>query len=75
MGNDILLSEIVGVRPRFCPRHCVSGRRYNRICLARDVIPAGFSIKADGGATFSVAVVAEDAGMAQPVDVIIFHGN
>lgn len=76
MANDGLLAEITGRRPRFFrPGTAYLDDIAARICLELDVVPVGFSVNADGGATFPASVVADVVGKSQPGDVIISHGN
>lgn len=76
MGNDQVLAELTGERPRFFrPGTAYLDNVATQICHALDVVPAGFSVNADGGATFPAATVADIVGRAQPGDVIICHGN
>jgi hypothetical protein len=39
------------------------------------LVPAGFSINADGGATYPAPTVAREAAKARPGDILICHGN
>ena len=76
MGNDEVLAELTGERPRFFrPGTAYLDNVATQICHALDVVPVGFSVNADGGATFPAATVADIVGRAQPGDVIICHGN
>ncbi len=43
--------------------------------LGQGLIPAGFSINADGGATYPAALVASETAKARPGDIILAHGN
>lgn len=76
MSNDRLLTEITGKRPRFFrPGTAFLDEVASEICLALGVIPTGFSINADAGATYPADVVAAETAQAQPGDIIISHGN
>ncbi|WP_267277198.1 polysaccharide deacetylase family protein [Arthrobacter sp. CDRTa11] len=76
MSNDNLLRKITGKRPRFFrPGTAYLDDVAAEICLALGVIPTGFSINADAGATYSASVVAAETAKARPGDIIISHGN
>jgi peptidoglycan/xylan/chitin deacetylase (PgdA/CDA1 family) len=76
MTNDAALKQLTGARPRFFR----SGTAYLDDVAAQIVgvlglTPIGFSINADGGATFPAPTVAREAAKARPADIIICHGN
>lgn len=76
MTNDAVLTQLTGARPRFFR----SGTAHlddiaADIVRRLDVVPTGFSINADGGATYPAATVAREAAKARPGDIIICHGN
>lgn len=76
MTNDTLLTEITGKRPRFFrPGTAFLDEVATEIAYALGAIPAGFSINADGGATYSAEMVAAETVRARPGDIIISHGN
>lgn len=76
MSNDNLLTEITGKRPRFFrPGTAYLDDVATEICLALGVVPTGFSINADAGATYPASVVAAETAKARPGDIIISHGN
>ena len=76
MTNDKLLTEITGKRPRFFrPGTAFLDEVAAEICHALGTIPAGFSINADGGATYPKELVAKVTAKARPGDIIISHGN
>lgn len=76
MANDAILGEITGKRPRFFrPGTAFLDDIASEICHTLGVVPAGFSVNADGGATYPAAVVARETGLAKPGDIIICHGN
>jgi peptidoglycan/xylan/chitin deacetylase (PgdA/CDA1 family) len=76
MSNDNLLAQITGKRPRFFrPGTAYLDDVAAEISLALGVVPTGFSINADGGATYPAAVVAAETAKARPGDIIISHGN
>ena len=76
MTNDAVLTDLTGVRPRFFR----SGTAHlddvaAQICHALGVIPAGFRINADAGATYPASTVAAETSAAVAGDIIIAHGN
>jgi peptidoglycan/xylan/chitin deacetylase (PgdA/CDA1 family) len=76
MTNDATLTQLTGTRPRFFR----AGTAFLddiavQIIGALGLTPAGFSINADGGATYPAATVAREAAKARPGDIIICHGN
>jgi peptidoglycan/xylan/chitin deacetylase (PgdA/CDA1 family) len=76
MTNDRLLTEITGKRPRFFrPGTAFLDEVAAEICRSLGAIPAGFSINADGGATYRKQLVADVTAKARPGDIIISHGN
>ncbi len=76
MSNDALLTAISGRRPRFFrPGTAFLDDVAAEISLALGLIPAGFSINADGGATYPAALVASETAKARPGDIILAHGN
>lgn len=76
MTNDNLLTEINGERPRFFrPGTAFLDEIATEIAYALGTVPAGFSINADGGATYPPHMVAAETGKARPGDIIISHGN
>ncbi|HEY8701377.1 MAG TPA: polysaccharide deacetylase family protein [Arthrobacter sp.] len=76
MTNDAVLTKLTGARPRFFR----SGTAYLDD-VAVDIVgvlgltPTGFSINADGGATYPAATVTREAAKARDGDIIICHGN
>ncbi|MDQ0823622.1 peptidoglycan/xylan/chitin deacetylase (PgdA/CDA1 family) [Arthrobacter sp. V4I6] len=76
MSNDSLLTEITGKRPGFFrPGTAYLDDVAAEITLALGVIPTGFSINADAGATYPAPKVAAETAKARPGDIIISHGN
>ncbi|MFS0718934.1 polysaccharide deacetylase family protein [Arthrobacter sp. 1P04PC] len=76
MTNDATLAQLTGTKPRFFrPGTAYLNDVAADIVTALGLTPAGFSVNADGGATYPVATVAREAGKAGPGDVIICHGN
>lgn len=76
MSNDTLLTEITGKRPRFFrPGTAYLDDVAAEISLALGLVPTGFSINADAGATYPASVVAAETVRAVPGDIIISHGN
>lgn len=76
MTNDATLTQLTGARPRYFR----SGTAYlddvaTQIIGALGLTPTGFSINADGGATYPAATVAREAAKARTGDIIICHGN
>lgn len=76
MANDAILTQLTGARPRFFR----SGTAYlddvaAKIVAYLGLTPTGFSINADGGATYPAATVAREAAKARDGDIIICHGN
>ncbi|MDQ0118680.1 peptidoglycan/xylan/chitin deacetylase (PgdA/CDA1 family) [Pseudarthrobacter defluvii] len=76
MANDAQLTAVTGSRPRYFR----SGTAYlddvaADIVNSLGITPAGFSINADGGATFPPDTVTREAAKATPGDIIICHGN
>lgn len=76
MVNDQILLDITGSRPRFFrPGTAFLDDVAAEIAHAVGTIPTGFSINADGGATYSAPMVAAETAAARPGDIIISHGN
>jgi peptidoglycan/xylan/chitin deacetylase (PgdA/CDA1 family) len=76
MTNNKLLTEITGKRPRFFrPGTAFLDDVAADIARALGVVPAGFSINADGGSTYPKELVAAETAKARPGDIIISHGN
>lgn len=76
MTNDAILTEITGKRPRFFrPGTAYLDEVATEIAHSLKTIPTGFSINADGGATYTAEMVAAETGMGLPGDIIISHGN
>ncbi|MBP2217045.1 peptidoglycan/xylan/chitin deacetylase (PgdA/CDA1 family) [Arthrobacter sp. CAN_C5] len=76
MANDAVLTDLAGKRPRFFrPGTAYLDDVAAEICLALNLIPAGFSINGDGGSTYTAASVAAEAAAAGPGDIIIAHCN
>lgn len=76
MISDAILTQLSGTRPRFFrpgTAHLddVAADIVGRLGL----VPTGFSINADGGATYPAPTVAREAAKARPGDIIICHGN
>jgi peptidoglycan/xylan/chitin deacetylase (PgdA/CDA1 family) len=76
MTNDAGLKQLTGARPRFFrPGTAYLDDVAAQIVGVLGLAPIGFSINADGGATFPAATVAREAAKARPSDIIICHGN
>ena len=76
MTNDATLTQLTGKRARFFR----GGTAYLDdvacdIVTSLGLVPTGFSINADGGATYPAATVAKEASVARPGDIVICHGN
>ncbi|MBG6216025.1 peptidoglycan/xylan/chitin deacetylase (PgdA/CDA1 family) [Arthrobacter sp. CAN_A6] len=76
MGNDAVLTALTGQRPRFFrPGTAYLDDVSARICSDLGLIPAGFSINGDGGATYPAGTVTTETRAAGPGSIIIAHGN
>lgn len=76
MINDARLTELTGRRPRFFrPGTAYLDEISVEIVRSLGLIPVGFSINGDGGATFPAATVTREISRAQSGDIIISHGN
>lgn len=76
MANDARLTELTGQRPRyFRPGTAHLDEVAAEIVRALGVIPVGFSVNGDGGATFPAATVAHEVSRAHAGDIVIIHGN
>lgn len=76
MNNFAVLTQLTGVRPRFFrPGTAFFDEIAAQIVGRLGHTPTGFSINADGGATYPAATVAREATKARPGDIIICHGN
>jgi peptidoglycan/xylan/chitin deacetylase (PgdA/CDA1 family) len=76
MANNAVLADLTGKQPRFFrPGTAYLDDVAAQICLALGLIPAGFSINGDAGATYPAAAVAAETASAVPGDIIIAHGN
>jgi peptidoglycan/xylan/chitin deacetylase (PgdA/CDA1 family) len=76
MTNDAALMQLTGTRVRFFrPGTAYLDDAAADLVGAMGLTPAGFSINADGGATYPVATVAREAAKARPGEIIICHGN
>lgn len=76
MVNARMLAELTGTWPRFFR----SGTAHiddvaASVCLDLGMIPVGFTINGDGGATFPASLVSQEVGRARAGDIIIAHGN
>ncbi|MEW1808150.1 polysaccharide deacetylase family protein [Pseudarthrobacter sp. NPDC080039] len=76
MTNDALLTEMTGSRPRyFRPGTAYLDDVAATIVSSLGVSAVGFSINADGGATYPAATVTTETAKAKPGDIILCHGN
>jgi peptidoglycan/xylan/chitin deacetylase (PgdA/CDA1 family) len=74
--NNAVLEDLTGRRPRFFrPGTAYLDDISAQIVRAVGLIPVGFSINGDGGATFPAPTVAHDVSAAAPGDIVIAHGN
>lgn len=76
MTNAHTLEELTGYRPRFFR----SGTAHlddvaASVCRDLGMIPAGFTVNGDAGATYPADVVVQEVSGARARDVIIAHGN
>lgn len=76
MTNDARLTELTGTRPRlFRPGTAHLDEVAAEIVRALGVIPVGFTINGDGGATLPASAVTREISRAQRGDIVICHGN
>lgn len=76
MTNDARLTDLTGKRPRFFrPGTAYLDEVSAEIIRSLGLIPAGFTINGDGGATFPAATVTREISRARAGDIVIAHGN
>lgn len=76
MTNTSVLAQLTGISPRlFRPGTAYLDEVAANIVKALGMTPTGFSINADGGATYPAATVASETSKARSGDIIICHGN
>jgi peptidoglycan/xylan/chitin deacetylase (PgdA/CDA1 family) len=76
MDNDARLTDLTGHRHRyFRPGTAYLDEVSAEIVRAVGLIPVGFTINGDAGATYPAATVAREVSRARAGDVIIIHGN
>jgi len=76
MINDARLTELTGKRPRFFrPGTAYLDEVSAEITSSLGLIPVGFTINGDGGATFPAATVTREISRAQAGDIVISHGS
>ncbi|MET3812379.1 polysaccharide deacetylase family protein [Arthrobacter sp. UYEF3] len=76
MTNDARLIELTGQRAHFFrPGTAHLDEVSAGIVRALGLIPVGFSINGDGGATFPAATVTQEISRARAGDIVIVHGN
>lgn len=77
MASNALISDLTGgIQPRFFrPGTAHLDDVAADICLALGLIPTGFSINADAGATYPARVVTAETMRAVAGNIIIAHGN
>ncbi|WP_427169901.1 polysaccharide deacetylase family protein [Arthrobacter sp. 92] len=76
MISDARLADLTGRRPRFFrPGTAFMDDVAVEIVRALGIIPVGFSVNGDGGATFPAATVTREVSRARAGDVVICHGN
>ncbi|MDN4643344.1 polysaccharide deacetylase family protein [Arthrobacter sp. PsM3] len=76
MTNNERLTDLTGVRPRYFR----AGTAYMDevsadIVRSLGLIPVGFTINGDAGATFPAATVTREITRARATDIVIAHGN
>jgi len=73
---DALLTELTGQRPRFFrPGTAFLDEVSAEIVRGLGLVPVGFTINGDGGATFPAAAVTREVSGARGGDIVICHGN
>ncbi|WP_253908439.1 polysaccharide deacetylase family protein [Arthrobacter sp. H41] len=76
MANDAVLTALTGQRSRFFrPGTAYLDDVAARICHDLGLVPAGFSINGDGGATYPAGTVTTETTAAGAAAIIIAHGN
>jgi peptidoglycan/xylan/chitin deacetylase (PgdA/CDA1 family) len=76
MTNDARLTDLTGQRARFFrPGTAHLDEVSAEIVRALGLVPVGFSINGDGGATFPAATVTREISRARAGDIVIVHGN
>jgi peptidoglycan/xylan/chitin deacetylase (PgdA/CDA1 family) len=76
MGNQDVLSTVTGKVPRFFrPGTAYFDDLTIQLVRALGLIPTGFSLNADGGATFPADMVAKTLKSAGNGDIVIAHAN
>ncbi|WP_240689645.1 polysaccharide deacetylase family protein [Arthrobacter sp. PAMC25564] len=76
MTNDAVLTALTGQRPRFFrPGTAYLDEVSAQVVRSLDLIPVGFTINGDGGATFPAATVTREISRARAGDIVIAHGN
>ena len=76
MANDARLTELTGHRPRyFRPGTAYLDEVAADIVRSLGLVPVGFSVNGDGGATFPAPTVTREVSRAHTGDIVILHGN
>lgn len=76
MTNDGRLAELTGKRPLFFrPGTAYLDEVSAQIVLALGLIPVGFSVNGDAGATLPASAVTREISGARASDIVISHGN
>ncbi|RKR30516.1 polysaccharide deacetylase family protein [Arthrobacter oryzae] len=76
MTNDACLTQLTGRRSRyFRPGTAYLDDVSAAIVRSLGLIPVGFSINGDAGATFPAATVTREISLARAGDIVIAHGN
>ena len=76
MTNDDRLTELTGERPRyFRPGTAYMDDVSADIVRSLGLIPVGFTINGDAGATLPAATVTREIARARATDIVIAHGN
>ncbi|MDQ0675127.1 peptidoglycan/xylan/chitin deacetylase (PgdA/CDA1 family) [Pseudarthrobacter siccitolerans] len=76
MTSNAVLEDLTGRPQRFFrPGTAYMDDVAVQIVHALGLIPTGFSINGDGGATFTASIVAREVSSAAQGDIVIVHGN
>ena len=76
IANDSVLTDLTGRRPRFFrPGTAYMDEVSSLIVRTMGLIPVGFSINGDAGATLPAQKVTNEISRARANDIVIAHGN
>jgi peptidoglycan/xylan/chitin deacetylase (PgdA/CDA1 family) len=76
MSNEARLTDLTGLRSRFFrPGTAYLDEVSAKIVRSLGLIPVGFTINGDAGATFPAATVTREISRARAADIVIAHGN